>query len=219
MELNHINEKTLKKIYRFLTVTMSITTGIVLSAYNIVASGHFTVVLLLMSIFFSSTLSILLGIIIPVNKISDEVTSNIGNPVIKSIFSNILNGTFYSVIISTILSFIMIGMVNTEISNGIEELHDRVNSLTDLISAQEQVIASEDMSSEKKAELTESVEQLRDEAEKLIIQIQSMEENRPNPLKRLPKALLAGLIISWCLNVMLQPVYLRIALHIFDVNK
>lgn len=219
MEQNRNEEKTRKKVYRFMTAAMSITTSTILSFYNITESGHFAVSLLLISIVISSTLSILLGYLIPTKKISDEVTSNISRPVLRHIVSNVLTGSFYSIIITTVLSFIMVGMANAGFSNNIDELHLKVNSLADLISAQEQALAAEDPSSERYAELTESVSKLRNEAEQIMLQIHSMEDNRPNPFNRLPKTILAGLLISWCIGIFIQPVYLKIAFIIFNVNN
>lgn len=99
-----------RKIGRFMTVAMGITVSIVLSAFGVISSGHFSVPMLLLSMVISIVLALIIGFLLPVQPVKMALTKNIKNNFLRMLVGNVITNLFYVLIITTVLVFVMNGM-------------------------------------------------------------------------------------------------------------
>lgn len=211
-------EKIQKKIGRFMTIAMGITLSIVLSTFNVLMSGRFTIPMFLISILISCTISLAIGLIIPTKKISDKAVEKINNKFVKAAVGNFIVSACYSLIITTVLVFVMMGMANMNITRQQAELQGNLDGLTDIVAAQEIELSNEEAGSEKFIELTASINEKKGQAEGIRQQIAGMDTGRPNAVKQLPKSLVSSLLISWIIGMIVQPIYLKLAFKKYGIN-
>ena len=201
-----------------MTIAMGITLSIVLSTFNVLMSGRFTIPMFLISILISCTISLAIGLIIPTKKISDKAVEKINNKFVKAAVGNFIVSACYSLIITTVLVFVMMGMANMNITRQQAELQGNLDGLTDIVAAQEIELSNEEAGSEKFIELTASINEKKGQAEGIRQQIAGMDTGRPNAVKQLPKSLVSSLLISWIIGMIVQPIYLKLAFKKYGIN-
>lgn len=212
-----VMEKIQKKIGAFMAVAMGLTQSIVLSTFNNLMSGRFMLPMLIISILISSAISITIGFIIPTKKISDKVVEKINNKIVKTMLGNLVVSAFYSVIITTVLVFVMVGMANMNITRQQAELQGQLDGLTDIVALQEIELANEEQGSEKFIELTASINEKKGQSEGIKQQISGMEAGRPNAVRQLPRSLLLSILVSWITSTIVQPLYLKMAFKKYGI--
>lgn len=97
----------MKKVGFFMNIAMGITVSIILSTHGVVASGHFAVPMLLLSMAISCVLAFCIGFFLPVRPIKEKATASMKMPV-KFLVGNIITNIFYVLIITTVNTTLMI---------------------------------------------------------------------------------------------------------------
>ncbi|MCQ2241844.1 hypothetical protein [Treponema sp.] len=99
--------QTMKKLGFFMNIAMGITVSIILSTHGVLASGHFSVPSLAISMVVSCILALCIGFFLPVKPAKDKVTANMKMPV-KFLVANIITNIFYVLIITSVNTSLLI---------------------------------------------------------------------------------------------------------------
>lgn len=99
----------MRKVGFFMNIAMGITVSIILSTHGVLASGHFSVQTLAISMVVSCILAICIGFFLPVKPVKDKVTENMKMPV-KFLVANIITNLFYVLIITSANTSLLITM-------------------------------------------------------------------------------------------------------------
>lgn len=97
----------MKKIGFFMNIAMGITVSMILSTHGVLASGHFAVPMLLLSMAISCILALCIGFFLPVRPLKEKATANLKGPA-KFLVGNIITNIFYVLIITTVNTTLMI---------------------------------------------------------------------------------------------------------------
>lgn len=211
-------EKKMKKVFNFITVAMGISLSVILSTFNVIMSGHFTVPMLIISILISCAIAILLGLFVPVKKIVDKLTGKIQKKIPKLILESLYMSIFYSFIITTCLVFAMTGMANKQLTKSIDEIKENAAAITAEISQHEAEIEKYEPQSAEYKSIDAQISAKKAAAEELEGKIAGMENGRPDPVKHLPLSLLWSTLISWAATIILQPIIVKFALKKYNVK-
>lgn len=211
-------EKKMKKVFNFITITMGITLSVILSTFNVIMSGHFTVPMLIISILISCTIAILLGLFVPIKKVVDKLTGKIQKKIPKLILESLYMSIFYSFIITTCLVFAMTGMANKQLTKSIDGIKENAAAITAEISQFETEIEKYDPQSAEYKSIDGQILAKRAAAAELEGKIAGMEKGRPDPIKHLPFSLLWSTLISWAATIIFQPLIVKLAFKKYNVK-
>ncbi|MGN0629837.1 MAG: hypothetical protein ACI4JN_00780 [Ruminococcus sp.] len=211
-------EKKMKKVFNFITIAMGITLSVILSTFNVIMSGHFTVPMLIISILISCTIAILLGLFVPVKKAVDKLTGKIQKKIPKIVLESLYMSIFYSFIITTCLVFAMTGMANKQLTKSIDGMKESAASITAEISQHEAEIENLEPESDEYKALNAHISEKRAAAAELEGKIAGMENGRPDPVKHLPLSLLWSTLISWAATIIFQPIIVKFAFKKYNVK-
>lgn len=108
----------MKKVGLFMNIAMGITVSIILSVHGNLASGHFAIPMLMVSMVISCILALFIGFLLPVKPVKDKLTGNMKMPA-KFLVANIITNIFYVFIITTVNTSLMIILArhNMDINN------------------------------------------------------------------------------------------------------
>ena len=109
---------TMRKVGFFMNIAMGITVSIILSTHGVLASGHFAVPMLIISMVISCILALCIGFFLPVKPVKDKMTENMKMSA-KFLVANVITNIFYVFIITTVNTTLMITMAkhNMDINN------------------------------------------------------------------------------------------------------
>ena len=122
MEYNSIQTnpqaQTMRKVGFFMNIAMGITVSIILSTHGVLASGHFSVPSLAISMVVSCSLALCIGFFLPVKPVKDKITANMKMPA-KFLVANIITNIFYVLIITSVNTslFITLAKHAMEVNN------------------------------------------------------------------------------------------------------
>lgn len=108
----------MKKVGFFMNIAMGITVSVILSTHGVLASGHFAIPMLIISMVISCILALCIGFFLPVKPVKDKLTGNMKMPA-KFLVANVITNIFYVLIITTVNTSLMIMMArhNMDINN------------------------------------------------------------------------------------------------------
>ena len=81
--------QTMRKVSFFMNIAMGITVSIILSTHGVLASGHFAVPMLIISMVISCILALCIGFFLPVKPVKDKMTENMKMPA-KFLVANVI---------------------------------------------------------------------------------------------------------------------------------
>lgn len=110
--------QTMRKVGFFMNIAMGITVSIILSTHGVLASGHFSVPSLAISMVASCSLALCIGFFLPVKPVKDKITANMKMPA-KFLVANIITNIFYVLIITSVNTslFITLAKHAMEVNN------------------------------------------------------------------------------------------------------
>lgn len=117
-KMNNPQAMKMKQVGFFMNVSMGITVSLILSTHGVLASGHFSVPTLIMSMVISCILALCIGFFLPVNQVKEKFTGGMKMPA-KHFVGNIITNIFYVLIITSVNTTLMILLArhNMDINN------------------------------------------------------------------------------------------------------
>lgn len=189
-----------KRINRFMGIAMSCTIGTILGTLGVVMSGHFSWILLLISIVLSNVLGIVMTFLIPIKKISDSVSERIINRFFKALVGALIINAIYTPVITVAMVFSMSVFANTKIDAEIALKQEQLTKVEDTLAALENTGLQNGR-----------IENYKKQVSELNQEIETIDSARPNPKETVLKSILLGLGVSTIVCMIVQPLWLKVA--------
>lgn len=200
-----------KRMQRFISVATGLTFGVVLSAFNLLASGRFNLSGFLLSVTVACVISLIINFLIPTQKIADIVAGNIKNKIVKAIISNLVISICYSIILPAVIVIMNVGMGNANITKGIEGIEAQIAQISTSITDQERELKYLNEGTMEYIQLDADINELKGTVKKLNNQIDEMNAHRPAAKVLIPRSILTSVILSWVIGIAINPMYKKIA--------
>lgn len=200
-----------KRMQRSISVATGLTFGVVLSAFNLLASGRFNLPGFLLSVTVACVISLIINFLVPTQKIADIVVGNIKNKVVKAIISNLVISLCYSIILPVVIVFMNVGMGNANITKGIEGIEAQIAQISTSITEQERELKYLEEGTMEYIQLDADINELKGTVKKLNNQIDEMNAHRPPAKILLPRAIFTSIILSWVIGLAINPMYKKVA--------
>lgn len=202
----------------FMTLAMGITLSFVMGTHGVVASGHFTIPMWLLSLALSIPLALAIGFLIPIRKMNQALTKKIENKIAKVLVSAVVTNLFYVGIITTVLTIVMIGNANGQITKGIikqQEAMERMETEADTLQHKMDSLETDDP---QYIGLGEQVKAIRGQKKQMQDNISQTQKHRPSVARSLPKSLVSSFLLSYILSILVEPLYVRIGMKKYGLG-
>ncbi len=201
-------EEMQKKIGRRMSVMMGLTISFILSLVGILMSGHFTIVKFLMSFAMSAIISLIIGFIVPMKKVSDAACSKLkltlGTFLAKAITS-LISSCIYTPIIVLAMITMAFTQANTQIDKEIANTQKEMDTIQQQISeASQGDLAKIGQLSGKKVGLTEKMK--------------SLQNSKPSFAPMFFRSLGVSMVLSFLISFIMQPIYLKLTFKHFKIE-
>lgn len=225
---------TMKKMGLIMSVLMGFTMSIILSLVGTLGSGHFTVMGWLKSFAISLVISLILGFIIPMKKVSDAACSKAGvsvNTIKGRLLGSLISDLIYTPLITLIMVAIAVMGATKAIDAQIAEKTTALEGIRTSISQIEGQIGElsakvESAPAEEKGalngqigELKGKLGELNGQAEGLNGAINGMNAAKPPFLPVFIKSLILTFIVGYIAIFIIQPLYLGALMKKFGLTE
>ncbi|MGN0638879.1 MAG: hypothetical protein ACI4J0_10950 [Huintestinicola sp.] len=224
---------TMKKMGISMSMLMGVTMSFVLSLVGTLGGGHFTVPGWIRSFIVSLIISLVLGFIIPMKKLSDSACAKCNVP-IHSTKGKLLSALVSDLIYTPLLTVIMVTLavtgagraIDAQISENNALLTETQSSITALTEELNEAAAAletclPEESGElnaKVGELNGKIGELNGKVQQLNGEIQGMTAAKPHLIPVLIRSLILTLIVGYAVIYIIQPIYLNMLMKKFGLT-
>ncbi|MGN0665316.1 MAG: hypothetical protein ACI4KF_02185 [Huintestinicola sp.] len=224
---------TMRKMGLSMSMLMGLTMSFVLSLVGTLGGGHFTVGGWVKSFVVSLIISIILGFIVPMKKLSDGACAKCNVP-IHSTKGKLLSALISDLIYTPLITIIMVTLavtgagkaIDAQISAKNAALEEAQSSLAVLTQELNEVSASletcqpEETESlkAKEGELNGKIGELNGNIQQLNGEIQGMSAAKPPLVPVLIRSLILTLVVGYIVIFLIQPIYLKMLMKKFGLT-
>lgn len=203
-------------------IMMALTMSFCASLAGTIFSGHFTVISWLMSFVLSSVVSVLIGLIIPMKKLSDAVISKLKlvsgklpAKLITSLMSAIIFTPLMVLVVTAALSY---PQANKGIDTAVAEKQNEIEEVTQEIADVQKEVESIDQSSPAYSGKMQQLAGLSAKQEGLTNAVKEIEAGRTSFGLMYLRSLGISMIVVFIASFIVQPIYLKLTFKHYGIE-
>ncbi len=227
-------DKTMRKMGLSMSMLMGLTMSFVLSLVGTLGSGHFTVPGWIRSFVVSLVISLILGFIVPMKKVSDAACAKLNLP-LRTMKARLLSALISDLIYTPLITVIMVSIavmgagkaIDAQIAEKNALLADTQASITEVTAQLNDVKAQlensqpdeiDDSLMTKEGELNGQLGELNGKIAALNGEIQGMSAAKPPFAPVLIKSLILTFVVGFIVIFIIQPIYINMLMKKFGLT-